>query len=346
MSNNNNGGNKKINICLIGGGRIGTIHYNNIQKNNRFNLRFVVDFNIDRANEMAEAVSGCEGFKNLEDILDHEELCEQVDAVLVCSPTACHFDHIVNSLNKKKPVMCEKPVSVHVDQIREVYRLSDELNVPLLCGYQRRHDPSFGSLVSMLDNKEIGDLRCIRSCSRDNPVPSINFLKISAGIMHDCASHDIDVIRWISKEDPIEVYTTASCFDPEIKQLDDWDTVLCTLKMPSGVLASIDISRNAPYGYDQRIEVLGSEGMLQAENLKPTTVKKSTINGESIDPNCYSFPQRYEKTYALELDHFADIILYNVPPKVTGEDCIKTAIIADFAEQSGKLGKKLTITYD
>ena len=164
--------------------------------------------------------------------------------------------------------------------------------------------------------------------------------------MHDCASHDIDVIRWIVQEEPSEVYAAASVFLDRIKSINDWDTVMIHLKFPSGVLATVDICRSAPYGYDQRIEVLGEHGMLQAENQKPTTVVKSTADGVLTDPNCYSFPQRYLATYAAELDHFLDVVSDQAAPSITGEDCYRAAVIIDLCNKSALEGKPQPVVYE
>jgi len=131
----------------------------------------------------------------------------------------------------------------------------------------------------------------------------------------------------------------------EIKELDDFDTVLITLKFPSGAIASIDLSRKACYGYDQRIEVLGDKGMVQSMNRQPTTTILSTENGISSDPYCYSFPQRYEHAYALELDHFVEVMLGKAQPKLSHEDARSVAIIADAAEASVRKGEKVAIKY-
>lgn len=159
-------------------------------------------------------------------------------------------------------------------------------------------------------------------------------------------SHDLDVCRWILGEDPIEIYSVASAFNPDIAAINDFDTVLMTLKFPSGAIASVDLSRKACYGYDQRIEVLGSEGMVQAMNRQPTTVVLSTERGILTDPYCFSFPQRYDQTYAIELDHFVDVMLEKVIPKLSHDDARKVAIIANAAEESARSGQKVIIQYD
>jgi len=277
--------------------------------------------------------------------LDEALADSTVQGVVICTPTAQHREAILKSLRAGKAVMCEKPISLNLEEIDECYNESKKLNVPLLCGYQRRCDPSFRTLQQACRNGKIGTVQIVKTTSRDNPVPTLAYLKISGKIFHDCGSHDIDVCRWIAGEDPHEVFAAASSFNPDIKALEDWDTVLITLKFPSGIIASIDLSRKAAYGYDQRIEVLGDKGMLQAMNRQPTTVVLSNDEGVSTDPYCYSFPQRYDQTYALEMDHFADIIANKAVPLLSHDDARKVNIIADGAELSCQTGKPVTLKY-
>jgi len=276
-------------------------------------------------------------------IYDPTKKDSRVKAIVVCTPTADHKDIILAAVRAGKAVMCEKPISLKVPEIDECYLEAQKHHVPLLCGYQRRHDPTFSQLQETCKKGGIGTLQICKTMSRDNPVPTLAYLKISGGIFHDCGSHDIDLCRWILNEDPDEVFCVASAFRKEIAEINDFDTVLITMKYPSGALASIDLSREAVYGYDQRIEVLGSGGMLQAENKQPTSMVLHNKQGITIDPNCYSFPQRYEHAYAKELDHFADVVLGKVVPKLTHDDARKVAIIADAAEESCRTGKPVAM---
>jgi len=166
--------------------------------------------------------------------------------------------------------------------------------------------------------------------------------------MHDCASHDLDLQRWISQEDPVSVYAQGTCFDKAIDALGlgDWDNITISLKFPSGTLGLIDVSRHATYGYDQRIEVHGTKGMLQAENERITTVVYSNENGSTIDPTRHSFPQRYVVTYATELDHFVDVMEGKAKPALTREDAKKVSIIADAATESARTGLPVILKYD
>jgi myo-inositol 2-dehydrogenase/D-chiro-inositol 1-dehydrogenase len=325
-----------VGVCLVGTGRIGAVHFANIVGNLRLQLLYVVDVDTTRAVDFAtKAGPECQHSGTIDAALKDP----RVKAVVVCTPTAQHREIILASVRAGKAVMCEKPISLKLDEIDECYKEAEKCKVPLLCGYQRRHDPTFSQLHRTCRSGGIGTLQICKTMSRDNPVPTIAYLKISGGIFHDCGSHDIDLCRWILNEDPSEVYCVASAFRKEIAEIDDFDTVLVTLKFPSGALGSIDLSREAVYGYDQRIEVHGSGGMVQANNKQPTAMVLHAKSGVSVDPNCYSFPQRYVEAYANELNHFVDCVLGKAVPLLTHDDARKVSIIADAAEESARTGK-------
>jgi len=328
----------RIGVCLVGTGRIGAVHFANIMANLRLRLLYVVDVDTKRAEEYAlKAGPDCKFSATIDGALKDP----QVKAVVVCTPTAQHREIILASVRAGKAIMCEKPISLKLNEIDECYAEAEKFKVHLLCGYQRRHDPSFAQLQKACQSGDIGTLQICKTMSRDNPVPTIAYLKISGGIFHDCGSHDIDLCRWILNEDPEEVYCVASAFRKEIAEIDDFDTVLVTLKFPSGALGSIDLSREAVYGYDQRIEVHGSNGMVQAHNKHPTSMVLSNKQGVKTDTNLHSFPQRYVEAYAIELNHFVDCVEGKAVPILTHKDARMVSIIADAAEESARTGKAI-----
>jgi len=331
-----------LGVCLVGSGRIGQVHAQNVIANTRLQLKYVVDVDEKSASVWASRVAGCKALKTIDEALKDPS----VKGVVICTPTAQHREIILASIRAGKAIMCEKPISLHINEIDECYTEAKAHNVPLLCGYQRRSDPSFQKLVEACHKGEIGTLQIVKTISRDNPVPTLAYLKISGGIFHDCGSHDLDVCRWILREDPTEVFAVASAFNQSIKEIDDFDTILITMKFPSGAIASVDLSRKAIYGYDQRIEVLGDKGMTQAQNRQPTTMVLSNESGIHTDPYCYSFPQRYDQAYARELDHFVDVIEGKAQPRLTHDDARKVAIIANAAEESARSGQRVLIKYN
>lgn len=192
---------------------------------------------------------------------------------------------------------------------------------------------------------EIGRLQMVKVCSRDSPVPTEAYLKISGGIYHDCAVHDIDMMMWILNEWPTEVFSYAHAFHDFIREMGDVDTVSITMKFPSGAIGQIDLSRYAAYGYDQRVEVLGDKGMLESENQNRTSVRKSLKEGISKDPLKFSFPQRYPDGYAAEIDHFIDV-MDGKAPIISKMDVVMVSLVASACEESHKTGKPMRINKD
>eukprot|EP00005_Dracoamoeba_jomungandri_P002610 CAMPEP_0174261834 /NCGR_PEP_ID=MMETSP0439-20130205/12431_1 /TAXON_ID=0 /ORGANISM="Stereomyxa ramosa, Strain Chinc5" /LENGTH=342 /DNA_ID=CAMNT_0015346427 /DNA_START=55 /DNA_END=1083 /DNA_ORIENTATION=+ len=333
---------KKIGVALCGAGRIGKVHFTSILRSEDFALKYVVDPIIEAAEAMVERAPYATATSSLQDALADEE----VACVVICSPTAQHRDTIVAAAAAGKHIMCEKPISLELNEIDECYAICKANNVKLFCGYQRRHDKNFAKLAKLCHEGAIGPVACIRSCSRDWPIPTLAYLKISGGMVHDCGSHDIDICRWLAGEDPEEVFCFGSCFNKDIKKLDDVDVVLCTLKFPNGILASIDIARKAVYQYDQRIEVLGDDGLLEAYNELDTTVILSNREGRRADVNQYSFQQRYRETYPAELAHFAAVVRGECEPAVSHIDVRNVAIVADAANESMRTGKPVRPCYD
>jgi len=335
----------RVGIALVGGGRMGGVHYRNILGNRRFDLIYVVDVIAEKAKELAEKAGGLtQPTSDLAVALgDHRVKC-----VLIATPTNFHVQTILAAVKAKKHVMCEKPISLDLKEIDECYGEAAKNGVHLLCGYQRRHDASFAKLQKAIASGVIGQTQMIRTTARDHPAPNPAFLKTSGGMFHDCASHDIDVQRWIAGEDPVSLYATGHCFSKEIQAvgIGDWDCVTISLKYPSGILGLVDVSRNSTYGYDQRIEVLGSKGMLQAENPRQTTVILSNEHGATHDVTPYSFPERYVVTYASELDHFADVVEGKCALLVTHDDARKQAILAEAATRSARTGEVIQLKYD
>jgi len=334
----------EIGVAIIGVGRIGAIHFRNILKNTDLSLRWVIDVNKTAAEDFAAKVPAkfnCKSSSSLDEMLQDRN----VQAVVICTPTAEHPQAILSCLRAGKAVMCEKPIAMNLQDIDMCYNESKKLNVPLLCAYQRRHDDSFARAREHIRNGGIGKIQMVRTSSRDHPYPTMNYLKISGKIFHDCASHDMDMVRWLTGEDPIEVFAVGSAFNSEIGSMKDWDTIMITMKFPSGVIANIDNSRFAAYGYDQRIEILGDKGMVQAMNQTPTSVVYSSENGISTDPYHFSFPQRYEKTYASELAHFVQVVRGKVAPALTHDDIRKVTIIANACEHSCETGKPVKVEY-
>ncbi|XP_033641988.1 myo-inositol 2-dehydrogenase-like [Asterias rubens] len=326
---------KKVTFAIFGLGRAGTIHFGNLIRNQRAVIRYIVEENRARAEQVlqelqfdivskeCQLVTAAEADKVYQD--------KSVDAVIVCTHTDSHKEIVQSSLQAGKSVFCEKPVATELSDTKACYDLAEKNGQFLFCAFNRRQDPSIRELHKRVRRGDLGQIQSIKTCSRDSPIPTKEYLKISGGIFHDCAVHDIDVVCWILGEFPDVVYTQAHAFHKNVAELGDVDQVNITMKFASGIIATIDLNREASYGYDQRIEVFGSNGMLETRNnSKINLVGHLGKNGASSDPVPFSFPQRYADAYREELDYFIDYVLgLDKHVEVTRTDTIMATIIAE-----------------
>lgn len=329
---------KTLNLALLGLGRAGQFHLQSIRAMAGVKLLHVVDTDAPRTQRVA-AEWECQAHA----VPDQAFADARVQAVIVATPTWTHHDYILAALKAGKAVLTEKPLGTSLKEVDACFHLAGERGLPLFVGFMRRFDPSFASLVQQTHQGAIGTLQMLRTTSRDSPLPTIEYIKTSHGIFHDCIVHDLDMIRFIAREDPVEVFAMGSNFVDEIKAVGDLDNVLVALKFPSGLLGSIDVNRNSPYGYDQRIEVFGSKGMLQAENRLPLTTVLSAGGGIQRPSIEYSFPTRYREAYRLELEAFRDCVLEKKAVSITHEDIRMNFLLAESAERSYKEGRPVAI---
>ena len=194
-----------------------------------------------------------------------------------------------------------------------------------------------------MKNGDIGKVHIIKTTSRDFPLPSIDYLKISGGIFHDCCVHDVDVICWILGERPHTVFCFANAFNPVIGALNDVDTVGVVMKFPSGVIGQIDLSRHAVYGYDQRIEVFGAEGMITSDNSPALNSHLFNRSGISQPPIKRSFPQRYAEAYENEMSHFINVVKKKENLWLSKDDALRAWRVVDAVEKSFHSGKPVTL---
>ena len=326
-------------IGVVGVGRIGQMHVHNI---NTFidgmEVVAIADIVIDE--EWAKS----EGIKFMYN--DYNELIEndEVDAVLIACSTNLHYPVCMAAAKAKKHVLCEKPIDLDVNNIKEMIKACDEANVKLQVGFNRRFDRNFKKVRDAVHNGCIGDPHIIRIASRDPAPPPIEYIKVSGGIFVDMMIHDFDMIRYLSGSDVEEVYASGNVLiDEEIGKAGDVDTAVVTLKFKNGAIGVIDNSRQAVYGYDQRIEVFGAKGQILAENEKESTVQISTAEGEKRDKIPYFFLERYTQAYLDELQGFYDCVKNDTKPVVDGTDGLRSVQIALAARESLKQGKPIRL---
>src|SRR5437016_1193265 len=289
-----------VGVAVVGCGRIGRVHARNAAGNSRASLVMVFDV-AGAAAEQTATELGVKAARSLEEVLSERS----VDAVLVATPTDTHVPLITAAVKAGKAVLCEKPVDLDPQRARECWSGSAGGNPRVVIGFNRRFDPSFRALRERLQRGEIGTLELALITSRDPAPPPAAYIKTSGGLMRDMTIHDFDMARYLAG-DIAQVHAFgANLVDPGIGKLGDIDTCSVSLRAKSGALLQINNSRRCVYGYDQRIEAFGSNGMLQAANQYATTVESwSAERTGAREPTLNFFIERYREAYTSEVDAF------------------------------------------
>jgi myo-inositol 2-dehydrogenase/D-chiro-inositol 1-dehydrogenase len=322
-----------LKIGLLGAGRIAGVHATAISAHAGSTLVAVSDYFPENAQKLA-AEYGAEARTTDEIIAD-----PSIDAVLIATSTDTHSDLIEAATAAGKAVLCEKPVDLSLERARTCLANSAPTGQPVMIGFNRRFDPNFGAMKAALDAGEIGKAELLSITSFDPAPPPIAYVKVSGGLFRDMMIHDFDMANFMMGEAPVSVMATASCIvDPEIGTAGDVDTAVVTLTYADGRIAVIKNSRRAVYGYDQRVELLGSAGLLQAQNMLENTVVKSTTNGVTGAKPTYFFLERYMPAYAAEWSAFVDALIKGADIPVTLSDGIEALAMAEAATQSAKTG--------
>ncbi|CUI75134.1 inositol 2-dehydrogenase [Cognatishimia activa] len=327
-----------INIGLLGCGRIGAVHARSIFGIDDARVSVVAD----AFAEPAEALAAKTGAQ----VLGAEELIasDDVDAVVIGTPTDTHYDLIHTAAKAGKAIFCEKPVDMSADRIRDCIKVVEEAGVSFLTAFNRRFDPNFAHLQAQLANGAIGDVELVTIQSRDPSPPPIGYVKTSGGLFRDMMIHDLDMARFLLGEEVVSVYAKGSSLvDPEIGKAGDVDTAAVILTTASGKICQISNSRRATYGYDQRIEVHGAKGMLRAENQLENTVEQADDTGYRKAPAQHFFLERYEAAYRAEMLHFIDAVSGKVTMSPTIHDGLQAQILADAAAQSNEDGQPVLL---
>ncbi|WP_118185672.1 inositol 2-dehydrogenase [Paraburkholderia phosphatilytica] len=327
-----------LNIALFGAGRIGRIHAANLAGAEDVCLKYVVDVR----EPSAQALAATHGASVAS--VDAVFADASVDAVVICSSTDTHADLIVRAAAAGKHLFCEKPVDLEIDRARQCVDAVSRAGVKAMIGFQRRYDPTFRALKTRLVAGEIGDPEVLVITSRDPGAPPLSYIASSGGIFKDMLIHDFDVYRWILDDEAVSVYAQASCLvDPAIAQAGDADTTAVTIRTRKGQLCQINTSRRAAYGYDQRFEVLGSKGLLKAENHRPSEVEAWTAQSVNRDLPEHFFLQRYRAAYADEMAHFIGVLRGEHAPGSTLADGLKALELAEAAVISVREGRAVEL---
>jgi myo-inositol 2-dehydrogenase/D-chiro-inositol 1-dehydrogenase len=324
-----------LSIAVIGAGRIGQIHARNIAAHVDARLAGIADVDASAAARLATAC----GTQTLS--LD---AAFAADAVLIGSPTSTHADYIQRAAAGGRAIFCEKPIDLSVGRVRACLDAVRRAGVVLMVGFNRRFDPHFATLKRRMDAGEIGALELLTIISRDPAPPPPAYVASSGGLFRDMTIHDLDMARYLLGEEPVQLHAAASCLvDQSIAAAGDVDTAVVTLRTASGKLCQISNSRRASYGYDQRIEAHGANGLLRAGNVTATTVELATGAGFVSDPVLPFFLERYAVAYRAELDAFVTAVASGKPPKPDGEDGLRALLLADAATESARIGQAMKL---
>lgn len=325
------------NVAIFGAGRIGRIHSSNLAALPGVRLKYVCDPMGAAAAELAQQ-HGAQVATSDAVFAD-----PSIDVVAIASSTDTHSDLITRAAQAGKHIFCEKPVDLSVARAQACADAVQAAGVACMIGFQRRFDPTFNEARSRMDRGDIGNPEMLVVTSRDPGAPPANYLKASGGIFRDMLIHDFDIFRWILCADGDEadtLHATGSCLiDPEIALIGDIDCAAVTIRTQKGRLAQINTSRRAAYGYDQRFEVLGSTGMLQCGNHRPSEVVQSDAHGVRSDTPENFFLQRYREAYRLELAHFFECLQSGAAFRTTVADGVAAQKLADAAAQSLRSGQ-------
>lgn len=321
-----------INIALVGAGRIGKVHAKAVMNTiPNATLVAVADYHLPAAEALAAQYQIPFYTSNHLETIQHDD----VDAVIIASSTDTHAPFIIDAAKAGKHIFCEKPIAADLNIIDEALAAVESAGVKLQIGFNRRFDPSFARIKQAIESGEIGTPHLLHIISRDPSPPPVDYIKVSGGMYFDMTIHDFDMARFLFGEVE-EIYATGAVLvDPAIGEAGDIDTAIITLRFANGAIGTIDNSRQAVYGYDQRVEAFGSKGSAINDNLYPDAVTLNTaktVHRGSLPMNF--FLERYTPAYETELQTFVDCVVNDKPIPVTGQDGRVPVVMAMAAQKS------------
>lgn len=329
-----------IKFAQFGAGFIGKIHGANISRHPKSELAYIYDVNVVAAEELATKL-GAKVASSPEEIWESD-----VDAVLIASSTNTHADLLSCAIQAGKPVYCEKPIDLDINRVKEVVQQAQQTNLPILVGFSRRFDSNHLGIREAFRNGEIGKLEMIHITARDPKPPALDYVKVSGGQFRDQTIHFFDMLRWLTGEDPVEVYAAgAALVDPAIGEAGDVDTSMLILKFSGGAMCHINCSRRADYGYDERVELFGSKGMAISRRKPRRDVSFYKGNSITSDGLHVGWFERMEPTFYQALDTFIKAVQGEATEYPTLMDGLKAQLIAEAAYESLKANKPVEIAY-
>jgi myo-inositol 2-dehydrogenase/D-chiro-inositol 1-dehydrogenase len=328
-----------LKVAVIGTGFIGSVHAKNISRHPGADLVAVSDANIEFAKKIA-ATTGAKAVSDMAEVFNDKD----IDAVLIATPTDTHVDYLIRAAEAGKAVYCEKPIGLDYAEAEKAVRTVRAAGVPAMLGFNRRFDASHAAVKEAVARGEVGRVEIIQLTSRGPTPPPISYIKGSGGQLRDQTIHFFDLLRWLTNDEPVEVYAIgAALVDPAIGEAGDVDTSIVSLRMASGALCQIDSSRRAAYGYDERVEVFGSAGMAESarQNFRGLSLYKGRqILSDGLHPGWF---ERIEQSYYEAIDAFLQSVEKGFPPSPSLEDGLRAQLIADKATESIRTGQPIKI---
>jgi myo-inositol 2-dehydrogenase / D-chiro-inositol 1-dehydrogenase len=324
-----------LSFCLVGAGFIGPVHAANIAARADARLGWVVDLNAQAGKALADK-HGARFTAKLDEALSDAN----VGAVLICTPPRTHAAIIERAARAGKAIFCEKPVDLDMKRVDDCARVLADTHVPFHVGFNRRYDPSHRALFEAMRAGDIGRAEMLILSSRDPEISPPDYVAaMPYGIFYDTMIHDFDMVRWLTSDEPVEVFArTAVMLDAKENPHRDPDTAMVTLTMRSGALVHVNSSFRATYGYDQRIEAFGEKGMLVSRNHQPTGLERYDGSGIRQDPLLRFFIERYAQSYVREIADFVDAVINDRSPSIGLDDGRRALALADAAVASAKTG--------
>lgn len=331
-----------IRIAVLGCGRIGRMHAANIAAHPRAELAAVYDVHAPSAAEVSQA----HGVPALESA-DAVFASDQIDAVLIATATETHADYIEKAVAADKAALCEKPIDLSLDRVNRCAEAIRGATVPIQLGFNRRFDPGHRAARDAMQAGEIGALHQVVITSRDPGMPPRSYYEAAGGLLRDMTIHDFDLARFMLGDEPVEVFATAGrLIDPDLmNELDDYDTAMIVMRTADGKQCHINNSRTAVYGYDQRVELLGTNGMLLSDNRKAHEMRRySEARVEASEPYLFFFIERYKEAFMAEIGAFVDAIENGTEPEVGFDDGRQALVLAEAAYRSIAEGRVVKVS--
>jgi myo-inositol 2-dehydrogenase / D-chiro-inositol 1-dehydrogenase len=327
---------------VLGAGRIGTLHIDNLARRIAgATVTAVAEPDTDRLRTITAQYAIPKAETDYRNILSDPA----IDAVAICSPTDLHAQMVGEAASAGKHIFCEKPIDLSIARIRETLASVERSGVKFMVGFNRRFDANFMKVRELVRSGQLGTVHIVRITSRDPGPPPASYIKVSGGLFLDMAIHDFDMARYLAGDDIEEVYARGEVLvDPVFREAGDIDTAVTTLRFKSGALGTIDNSRKAVYGYDQRVEVFGSEGMATVTNNTPDTHILTNRTGSHTSLPLNFFMDRYVDSYRREMAAFVESIQKGVHPPVGGNDGLLSVAIAMAAKTSVAEHRPVRIT--